>query len=35
MGSDSDLEVFAEAAKVLVEFGVPYGITVGSPPRSP
>ena len=35
MGSDSDLEVFAEAAKVLEEFGVPYDITVGSAHRSP
>src|SRR3989338_2988627 len=35
MGSDSDLEVFAEAAKVLEEFGVQYDITVGSAHRSP
>ena len=35
MGSDSDLEVFAEAAKVLEEFGVPYEMTVGSAHRSP
>jgi 5-(carboxyamino)imidazole ribonucleotide mutase len=35
MGSDSDLEVFAEAAKVLEEFGVSYDMTVGSAHRSP
>src|ERR1035437_4003487 len=35
MGSDSDLEVMAEAAKVLEEFGVTYDITVGSAHRSP
>jgi 5-(carboxyamino)imidazole ribonucleotide mutase len=35
MGSDSDLEVFAEAAKVLEEFGVAYDMTVGSAHRSP
>jgi 5-(carboxyamino)imidazole ribonucleotide mutase len=35
MGSDSDLPVFAEAAAVLEEFGVPYDITVGSAHRSP
>ena len=35
MGSDSDLEVFVETAKVLEEFGVPYDMTVGSAHRSP
>ena len=35
MGSDSDLEMFAEAAKVLEEFGVPYKMTVASAHRSP
>ena len=35
MGSDSDLEVFAEAAKVLEEFGVGYEMTVGSAHRTP
>lgn len=35
MGSDSDLEVMAEAAKVLEEFGVTYNITVASAHRSP
>ncbi|MCX6752178.1 MAG: 5-(carboxyamino)imidazole ribonucleotide mutase [Candidatus Nomurabacteria bacterium] len=35
MGSDSDLEVMSEAAKVLEEFGVSYEITVVSAHRSP
>lgn len=35
MGSDSDLEVMAEAAKVLEEFNVSYEITVASAHRSP
>ncbi len=35
MGSDSDLEVMSEAAKVLEEFGVTYEITVASAHRSP
>ncbi|OGI66923.1 5-(carboxyamino)imidazole ribonucleotide mutase [Candidatus Nomurabacteria bacterium RIFCSPHIGHO2_01_FULL_41_91] len=35
MGSDSDLEVMAEAAKVLEEFGVLYEIKVASAHRSP
>ncbi len=35
MGSDSDLEVMAEAAKVLEEFGVSYEITVASAHRAP
>ena len=35
MGSDSDLEIMSEAAKVLEEFGVSYDITVASAHRSP
>ncbi|MFA6076737.1 MAG: 5-(carboxyamino)imidazole ribonucleotide mutase [Candidatus Paceibacterota bacterium] len=35
MGSDSDLEVMAEAAKIFEEFDVPYEITVASAHRSP
>jgi len=35
MGSDSDLEVMSEAAKVLEEFGVDYKITVASAHRAP
>ena len=35
MGSDSDLEVMAEAAKILEEFDVSYEITVASAHRSP
>ena len=35
MGSDSDLEVMSEAAKVLEEFGVTYEMTVASAHRSP
>ncbi len=35
MGSDSDLEVMSEAAKVMEEFGVSYDITVCSAHRSP
>jgi len=35
MGSDSDLEVMAEAAKVLEEFGVRYQMTVASAHRAP
>ena len=35
MGSDSDLEVMSEAAKVLEEFGIAYDMTVGSAHRSP
>ncbi len=35
MGSDSDLEVISEAAKVMEEFGIPYEITVVSAHRSP
>ena len=35
MGSDSDLEVMSEAAKVLDEFGIPYEISVLSTHRVP
>jgi phosphoribosylaminoimidazole carboxylase PurE protein len=35
MGSDSDLPVMEEAAKILVDFRVPYEITVSSAHRSP
>src|SRR3989344_3628493 len=35
MGSDTDLEVMSEAAKVLEEFGVAYDMTVASAHRSP
>ena len=35
MGSDSDLEVMAEASKVLETFGVIYEITVASAHRAP
>jgi 5-(carboxyamino)imidazole ribonucleotide mutase len=35
MGSDSDIEVFVETAKVLEEFGVQYDMTVASAHRSP
>lgn len=35
MGSDSDLPVMEEAAKVLREFKVPYEITVSSAHRTP
>lgn len=35
MGSDSDLEVMAEAAKILEEFNVSYEMTVVSAHRSP
>lgn len=35
MGSDSDLPVMSEAAKVLEEFGVAYEITVCSAHRTP
>src|SRR3989344_8835571 len=35
MGSDTDLEVFSESAKVLEEFGVSYDMTVASAHRSP
>jgi 5-(carboxyamino)imidazole ribonucleotide mutase len=35
MGSDSDIEVFIETAKVLEEFGVPFDMTVASAHRSP
>src|SRR3989344_6955861 len=35
MGSDSDIEVFVETAKVLEEFGVSYDMAVASAHRSP
>jgi len=35
MGSDSDLPVMEEAAKVLSDFHVPFEMTVGSAHRSP
>lgn len=35
MGSDSDLKVMSEAAKVLKEFGIPYEISVVSAHRTP
>ena len=35
MGSDSDLAIFAEAAGILEEFGVPYQMTVASAHRGP
>lgn len=35
MGSDSDLEVMSEAAKILEEFDVAYEITVASAHRAP
>ena len=35
MGSDSDLAVMQEAARILAEFGVPYEMTLASAHRSP
>ena len=35
MGSDSDLPVMQEAAKILDEFGVPYEMCIASAHRSP
>ncbi|OGI64556.1 5-(carboxyamino)imidazole ribonucleotide mutase [Candidatus Nomurabacteria bacterium RIFCSPLOWO2_02_FULL_40_10] len=35
MGSDTDLEVMSEAAKVLEKFGIAHDITVASAHRSP
>ena len=35
MGSDSDLEVMSEAAKILDEFGIPYELTIASVHRTP
>jgi 5-(carboxyamino)imidazole ribonucleotide mutase len=35
MGSDSDLPVMEEAARVLTEFGVPHEIRISSAHRSP
>ena len=35
MGSDSDLPVMEEAAKILSEFDIPFEMTVSSAHRSP
>lgn len=35
LGSDSDLAIMSEAAKVLEEFNVPYMLTISSAHRSP
>ena len=35
MGSDSDLPVMSEAAKILDQFGIPYELTVVSAHRTP
>lgn len=35
MGSDSDLDIMGEAAKVLEEFGVPYEVKIISAHRTP
>lgn len=35
MGSDSDLEVMSEVAKILEEFGVTYEMTIASAHRAP
>jgi len=35
MGSDSDLSVMQEAAKILDDFNIPYDITISSAHRSP
>jgi len=35
MGSDSDYEIMAEAARALKEFGVPFEMTVSSAHRTP
>lgn len=35
LGSDSDLAVMSDAAKVLEEFNIPYKITISSAHRSP
>src|SRR3990167_7597400 len=35
MGSDSDLAVMEEAAKILKDFGIPYEMTVSSAHRTP
>jgi phosphoribosylamine---glycine ligase len=35
MGSDSDLETMADAAKILKEFNVPFEMTIASAHRSP
>lgn len=35
MGSDSDLEIMSEAAKILDEFAIPYELTIVSAHRTP
>lgn len=35
MGSDSDLPIMSDAAKVLEEFKIPYGLTIVSAHRTP
>ena len=35
MGSDSDLEIMEEAAKILEKFDIPFEMTVASAHRSP
>lgn len=35
LGSDSDLQVMSEAAKIIEEFGISYKLTVSSAHRSP
>jgi len=35
MGSDSDLAVMQEAARILTEFGIPFEMTIASAHRSP
>ncbi|OGP14683.1 MAG: 5-(carboxyamino)imidazole ribonucleotide mutase [Deltaproteobacteria bacterium GWA2_54_12] len=35
MGSDSDLPVMEEAAKILKDFGIPYEMTISSAHRTP
>ncbi|MCK5237007.1 MAG: 5-(carboxyamino)imidazole ribonucleotide mutase [Deltaproteobacteria bacterium] len=35
MGSDSDLPIMEEAAKILDDFGVPYELTISSAHRTP
>jgi 5-(carboxyamino)imidazole ribonucleotide mutase len=35
MGSDSDLEIMNEAAKALIEFGIPHEVDITSAHRSP
>jgi 5-(carboxyamino)imidazole ribonucleotide mutase len=35
MGSDSDLEIMSEAAKILIDFGIPHEIRIVSAHRTP